>query len=180
VTPRPIAALDLAVGDVVVYASHGIGRVEARRARSGTLPETVTIAFEGGLRVVLPLTRARAALRPLSSEMELEDVRRTLRADASPSVESWSSRHRAAREKVAAGAVTALAEVVRDGLQREQQLAGDRGRTTGPSDRQLYLRARTLLSAEIALCRGIDVAAADAWILEQVGEPPVRDTVEGT
>ena len=171
------APLGLAVGDVVVYASHGIGRVEARRPGRGGLPETVALVFESGLRVILPLARAVDALRPLSGEPELEDVRRTLRAQASPPIEPWSRRYRATRAKVAAGQATALAEVVRDGLQREQQLAGDRGRTTGPSDRQLYLRARTLLSAEIALCRGIDVAAADAWILEQVGEPPVSGTV---
>src|SRR5919201_3020257 len=166
--PRP---LGLAVGDVVVYASHGIGRVESRRPGDGKLPETVALVFERGLRVILPLARAVDALRPLSGEPELEDVRRTLRAQASPPIEPWSRRYRATRAKVAAGQATALAEVVRDGLQREQRLAaGASGQTTGPSDRQLYVQARALLTAEVALCRGIGLAEADAWILDQVAE----------
>jgi RNA polymerase-interacting CarD/CdnL/TRCF family regulator len=165
--------LALAVGDVVVYASHGIGRVEARRPAGRGLPETVALVFESGLRVILPFARALDALRPLSGEPELEDVRRTLRAEATPPVEPWSKRNRATRDKLAAGQATALAEVVRDGLQREQRLAaGGIGRTTAPSDRQLYVRARALLTAEIALCRGIELAEADAWILDQVAEPP--------
>lgn len=164
-------ALTLAVGDLVVYASHGIGRVEARRPGAGELPETVALVFESGLRVTLPLSRALDALRPPSSELELEDVRRTLRADAPPPVEPWSRRYRAAREKVVAGEVTALAEVVRDELQREQRrVAGASGRPSAPSDRQLFVQARKLLAAEVALCRGIEVAAADAWIVDQVAE----------
>jgi RNA polymerase-interacting CarD/CdnL/TRCF family regulator len=167
---RPLP-LSLAVGDAVVYASHGIGRVESRRPAGGKLPEGVALLFESGLRVILPLARAADALRPLSGEPELEDVRRTLCAEASPPLEPWSRRFRATREKVAAGQVIALAEVVRDGLQREQRVAaGASGRATGPSEWQLYMQARTLLGAEVALCRGIAAAEADAWILEQVGE----------
>jgi RNA polymerase-interacting CarD/CdnL/TRCF family regulator len=121
--------------------------------------------------VILPLARAADALRPPSGEPELEDVRRTLCAQALPPLEPWSRRFRATREKVAAGEVIALAEVVRDGLQREQRVAaGGSGRATGPSEWQLYMQARTLLGAEVALCRGIAAAEADAWILEQVGE----------
>jgi RNA polymerase-interacting CarD/CdnL/TRCF family regulator len=165
--------LGLAVGDLVVYASHGIGRIEARRPGGEGLPETVALVFESGLRVILPLARALDALRPPSSEPELEDVRRTLCAEASLPVEPWSRRYRATRDKVAAGQATALAEVVRDGLQRERRLAANAsGRTTAPSDQQLYARARTLLTAEIALCRGIELAEADAWILDQVADPP--------
>jgi RNA polymerase-interacting CarD/CdnL/TRCF family regulator len=160
----------LGVGDAVVYGSHGIGRVESRRPSGAGLPETVALVFESGLRVVLPLARALDALRPLVGEQELEDVRRTLCAAASAQVGPWSKRYRATREKVVGGQVMALAEVVRDGLRREQRLAAaEGGRATAPSDRELYMRARALLGAEIALCRGVDAAEADAWILDQVG-----------
>jgi RNA polymerase-interacting CarD/CdnL/TRCF family regulator len=123
--------------------------------------------------VTLPLARTGEALRALSSPEELEQVRRTLCADVPPSTEPWSSRQRATREKLAAGTVTGLAEVVRDGLQRERIYAARKGgRLAGPSERELYLQARKLLAAEIALSRGIDVAAADDWIAEQVGDSP--------
>jgi len=165
-----VPALDLAVGDVVVYASHGIGCVEARQAGAADLPEAVVLVFESGLRVTLPVARARGALRSLSGEIELEEVRRTLRADPAPSAEGWSRRFRSMREKVAAGHVTGLAEIVRDGLRRERQLAvGAGGRAAAaPSERGLYLQARKLLAAEIASARGIDAVEADVWIVEQV------------
>jgi RNA polymerase-interacting CarD/CdnL/TRCF family regulator len=159
---------NLVVGDVVVYASHGIGCVEARRTGGGHLPEVVVLAFESGLRVTLPVARARGVLRSLSGERELEDVRRTLRADPAPSIEPWSRRFRSTREKVTGGEVTNLAEVVRDGLQRERQLVAGGRATAAPSERGLYLQARKLLAAEIALSRGIDEVEADVWIVEQI------------
>jgi RNA polymerase-interacting CarD/CdnL/TRCF family regulator len=167
--------LNLAVGDVVVYASHGIGCVEARLGGGGDSRQLVVLTFESGLRVTLPVARARDALRPLSGEVELEDVRRTLRANPAPRVGSWASRFRLMRDKVAAGEVTGLAEIVRDGMERERQLvvaAGGRA-NTAPSERGLYLQARKLLAAEIAVARGIDAADADIWIVEQIdGQAP--------
>ena len=38
-----------------------------------------------------------------------------------------------------------------------------------PSERDLYLRARRLLSGEIGFARGLEPDAADAWIEEQLG-----------
>src|SRR5881409_2970091 len=71
----------LAVGDLVVYASHGIGRVESRKDHGGD-GGTLVLVFESGLKVTLPLDRARSTLRALSGEEELEAVQRTLGSDA--------------------------------------------------------------------------------------------------
>lgn len=163
----------LGVGDLVVYASHGIGRVESTQPADGAVPERIVVGFETGLRVTLPLTRARGALRRVAGESELEEVRRALRASDLPQVEPWSRRHRFTQEKLAAGRVRGLAEIVREGVQRERRLAsGTSGRSAAPSDNELYRQARRLLAAEIAVCRGIETEAADAWILQQVdGEP---------
>jgi len=165
-TPAP---LGLSVGDLAVYASHGVGRVESAQPSQEDLSETLTLVFESGLKVTLPAARARDALRPLSGPEELEEVRRTLSADVSPTNEPWSSRHRTLRQTVAAGTILGLAEVVRNGVQREWTLAaGTGGRPPAPSERELYLKARQLLASEIAACRGIDAAAADAWIVQQI------------
>jgi RNA polymerase-interacting CarD/CdnL/TRCF family regulator len=176
VRPRPpldrstASSLSLAVGDVVVYASHGIGRIELTHPAEGALPERITLVFGSGLRVTLPLDRARDALRCLSGEPDLEEVRRTLRADAPPSIEPWSRRQRFAQEKLAEGRIGGLAEIVRDGLQRERRLAAtSSGRSGRPTEGELYRKARALLAAEVAACRGIEPEAADAWILLQVG-----------
>ena len=50
--------------------------------------------------------------------------------------------------------------------------AGAGGRQLAPSERELYLQARKLLTAEIAACCGIETAAADAWIVDQVNSGP--------
>jgi len=164
--------MPMEVGDVFVYRSHGIGRVECRGTDGGSLSETITLSFESGLRVTLPVPHACEALRPLASELELDVVQRTLHTQSLPTTEPWSRRFRASREKVSSGEVIELAEVVRDGLQRERRLAASaKGGHSAMSDRQLYLQARKLLAAEIASCRGVDIDDADAWIAEQVREP---------
>jgi RNA polymerase-interacting CarD/CdnL/TRCF family regulator len=165
--------LGLAVGDLVVYASHGIGRIESVQPVDGLLLERIILVFESGLKVTLPLARARDALRRVSGEPELGDVQRTLCTDEFPSLEPWSRRHRLAQQKLAAGRVGGLAEIVRDGLQRERRLAsGPSGRSAAPSDNEVYRQARRLLAAEIAACRGIEPETADAWILQQVSGAP--------
>ena len=157
--------LRLAAGDVVVYASHGIGRIESAHAAEGTQPARIILVLESGLRVTLPLVRARETLRCLSGEPELEDVRLTLGADVAPAVEHSSRRRRFAQEKLTAGEIGGLAEIVRDGLQRERRLTTT---SSKPMANELFRRARTLLTAEIAASRGIEPEAADAWIVQQV------------
>ena len=159
--------MKLDVGDVVVYASHGIGRIESTQPADGPLPELIVLVFESGMRVSLPLARAQETLRCLSGEAELEEVRRTLRAGVKPYVDSTSQRNRRAHEQLRAGGVSGLAEIVREGVQREHRLA-TRSPAAAATDSRLYRRARELLAAEIAACRGIDREAADAWILQQV------------
>jgi RNA polymerase-interacting CarD/CdnL/TRCF family regulator len=159
------SSLPLAVGDVVVYGSHGIGRIESTHDAEGTEPAKIILLLESGLRVTLRLAQAREALRSLSGERELEDVRLTLRANVAGSVEPWPRRRRFAQEKLAAGDIGGLAEIVRDGLQRERRLTTA---SSKPIANELFRQARRLLTAEIAQCRGIEPEAADAWILRQV------------
>ena len=162
-------ALRLSVGDRVVYASHGIARVESRE-RHCVSGEMLVLVFENGMRVTLPLERARNALRALSGEPELEEVQRTLCSDSAPAaLEHWSRRHRNAQAKLVGGSISGLAEIVRDGAHRE------RARLKGgaPSIRnQLYRTARKLLAAEVAAARGIEPDAADAWIGRQIQGGP--------
>src|SRR5712671_1140545 len=47
--PAARSTLRLAAGDVVVYASHGIGRIESAHAAEGTQPARIILALESGL-----------------------------------------------------------------------------------------------------------------------------------
>lgn len=165
-------ALRLSVGDRVVYASHGIGRIESREQQRPA-GEVLVLVFENGMKVTLPLERAQSTLRAVSGEPELEEVRHTLGGDSPPDgAEHWSRRHRNAQAKLVVGSVSGLAEIVRDGAHRERATRLKKG--TAPIKSQLYQTARKLLVAEVAAARGIEPAAAEAWVGVQLdAESPI-------
>ena len=161
----------LAVGDAVVYPAHGVGRVLARERRmvQGAMQEVLVVELPEGLSVTLPIERARGLLRPLLSETDLGRVQETLREDHAPSSDVWLKRRKDTQVKLAGGDPLGLAEVVRDGALRERRLvAKHNGSQLSTGERDLYRRARRLLSAEIGLAHGLDPVDADAWIEEQL------------
>jgi CarD family transcriptional regulator len=161
----------LTVGSVVAYPPHGVGRIAAREKRVvlGQEEEVVVIELANELSVTLPVSRATDLLRPPATEADLKKVQKTLREEGVVSDEIWSKRLAQAQEKLRSGDPLDLAEIVRDGVKREQ------GRTaTGTpiklssSERALHLKARELLTGEIEVARGVDRAAAEAWIDQQL------------
>jgi len=161
--------MKLSVGDHVVYASHGVGTVTARR---GTGQEQVVVLeFPEGLSVTLPIESALELFRPVSSELDVDRVRETL-GDEAFADEAWRKRLKDTKEKVRDGGAVGLAEVVRDGAHREHLTAG-RGATArlSLSERQLYLKARRLLANELCASLGVDSDAADDWISDQLNIP---------
>jgi CarD family transcriptional regulator len=160
--------LRLAVGDVVVYGFHGVALIVAGEGE-GAAPTAIVLEFASGLRVTLPSARARESLRSLADESDLARVEETLGADESAREAQWTKRFRATREKLVAGQVIGLAEVVRDGAHREHRQALRSGPKPSPAERELYLRARRLLAEEVGAVCGIDLPTADDWITEQIG-----------
>jgi CarD family transcriptional regulator len=166
-----LVGVRLAVGDVVVYAAHGVGRIAAREKRMvlGATQEILVLELADGLFVTLPVERARELLRPLLSKADLRRVQATLREDHTLNEDVWTKRKKDTQAKLKDGDPFGLAEVVRDGARREQRLiAKHTGSQLSPSERDLYKRARRLLSAEIGLARDLEPAEADAWIAEQL------------
>jgi RNA polymerase-interacting CarD/CdnL/TRCF family regulator len=156
--------LVLAVGDVVVYASHGVGRIVARREQS------VVVEFaRGGLSVAMPIERALECIRPLSTEAQIVSVGRTLGGADPDAYPNWQHRLKATKAKVSGGEAVELAEVVRDASRRDER-ASTRSelRNLSLTERQLYLKARQLLADEIGASRGVDEADAEEWIAEQL------------
>jgi len=161
----------LAVGDVVVYGNHGIGRVAARREQEmlGEAQEVVVLELEQ-LTVTLPLTLARTQLRPLADEADLRRVSDALRAERTLSSRNWLSRRKDVLEKLVGGTPVELAQIISEGAQRERVRAESRGSRSqlSLSERQLYTRARELLTDEVAQALDIQPAAAETWIDEQL------------
>jgi CarD family transcriptional regulator len=166
-----LRALRLAVGDVVVYPAHGVGHVVARERRmvQGAVQEVVVFELADGLSVTLPVDRARELLRPLLSKADLRRVQEALREDHTLSDDVWLKRRKDTQLKLAGGDPLGLAEVVRDGALRERRLIAKRnGSQLSPSERDLYMKARRLLSGEIGLAHNLEPVEADAWIEEQL------------
>jgi len=159
-----LGELRLAVDDLVVYASHGVGRVAIRQ------PETVVLEFaEGGLSVSLPIERAVECVRPVSTEVEITSIGRTLGGVDAVGQENWQRRLKTTRGKVTGGEAAGLAEVIRDASRRDERATARKepGRLS-LTERQLYLKARKLLADEIGASRGVDPALADEWIGDQI------------
>jgi RNA polymerase-interacting CarD/CdnL/TRCF family regulator len=162
-----LACVELAVGDWVVYAGHGTGRVAARERRTvlGVEQEVVVLELADGLTVTLPLGRAHERLRAVVGDAELHDVQRTLREGAEINPDKWSKRLRLGQEKLIGGDLLELVEIVRDGALRERTPT----LTHSEKERRLYAKARRLLAQEISCACRFDEDAADAWIEEQLG-----------
>lgn len=163
--------MNLTVGAVVVYSSHGVGRVAAREKRVvlGEEQEIVVLELADGLTVSLPIERAHEQLRALATEAEIRQVRETLREQPIASDRPWLSRQREARAKLTDGDPLGLAEIVRDGASRERTLIAKGTKTQLSSgERDVFVKARHLLSTEIAHARGLEAAEADEWIEQQL------------
>ncbi len=165
--------LRFAVGDLVVYASHGIGRVANRNQK------TVVLEFEErGLSVTLPIERAAECVRAVSTEDEIESIGKTLGEADVASAENWQRRLKTTRGKVTIGDAAGLAEVIRDASRRDERATARKepGKLS-LTERQLYLKARQLLADEIGAARGVDPAEADEWIGDQIAGEREREPV---
>jgi RNA polymerase-interacting CarD/CdnL/TRCF family regulator len=181
-TPRPSPTparpgsprtVNLAVGDRVVYGNHGVGRIALRPKQkvAGEVKEVVVLELDE-LTVTLPLELARTQLRPLATEAELRSVREALRTDGALNPGNWLSRKTVTVAKLTGGTPVELAEVVSEGAQRERLRQTNGGKAQlSPSEREIFSRARFLLSQEIGLVLEIDSAAAEAWIERHLARP---------
>ena len=140
-----------------------------RRTVLGVAHEVVVFELATGLRVTLPLQRARERLRPLVSDADVRRVQQRLHEDGEAGVGGWRTRLRQGQAKLASGDPLELAEVVRDGMRCQGRLGGrDSPAKLSESERRLYVQARQLLAQEIGSARGLALAEADAWIEKQV------------
>jgi len=163
--------MELKVGTIVAYPPHGVGRVAKREKRVilGVEEDVVVVELGNDLSVTLPISRAEERLRPPATEADLKKVQKALREEGVVSDEIWSKRVQQAQEKLRSGDPLELAEIVRDGVRREQGKTSNGTPTKlSTSERALHLKARELLSGEIGVTRGLEPAEAEAWIDEQL------------
>jgi RNA polymerase-interacting CarD/CdnL/TRCF family regulator len=158
-----VTGLPLAVGDLVVYKSHGAGSIVARSTRDvgGQRQEVVVLSLAGGLSIELPLARAEELLRPVAGEAEIKRLQKVLTAGTEPADVPWLKRRQDALAKLTT--TVGLAEIISDSASRTKA-----GMSLSPSEREVSKRALDLLANEIALARGVELEEANRWIADQV------------
>ena len=169
-SPSPRAgSLRAAVGDAVVYAAHGVGRVVARERKlvAGAERDCIIVDLAAGLRVTLPVAEAAGRLRAVVDDVELANVQKTLADERASRDGSWTRRIKTSTAKLASGTPADLAELIRDGNRLDGRAHNGIPRLS-PGERRVYLQARQLLVREICSARGVEQAEADAWIEAQI------------
>jgi RNA polymerase-interacting CarD/CdnL/TRCF family regulator len=165
--------LKLAVGDIVVYRSHGAGPVTARESRviHGKQQEVIVLALARGLRVELPLQRAFQLLRPPATEADISRVQEALSTDQALSGDTWLKRQRETLSQLNDGDPIGLAHIIRNSARRQ---AADSPNGHKPPhalwEREIATRARSLLSTEIAFARHVEPEEANSWIDRQLSQ----------
>ncbi|MDQ3911136.1 MAG: CarD family transcriptional regulator [Actinomycetota bacterium] len=150
-------AKSFAEGDLVVYPNHGAGCIagieekdilgSVRRYYIVYLPDTeltLSIPADGDL-----------GLRACADEEGVSQALTILKGDVTTMPQNWNHRLKHNQEKIRSGEILQVAEVVRN----LSALGTGNGLSTG--ERNMLLKARQILTSEIALVRGIEPAEAE-------------------
>jgi CarD family transcriptional regulator len=165
-----------AVGDAVVYAAHGAGRVAAREQRTVLGVEQEVVVLELGRRWGLDRGfhssslvghgarregRAACIRHRLgsASEADVQRVQQTLHEEGETAERSWHQRLKQGRAKLASGDPLELAELVRDGMRHQSQARKGAAPKLSETERRLYVQARELLTRGVA-CSSIQASAS--------------------
>jgi len=145
-----------------VYPHHGAGKVLKKEVRNvlGAEREYLTIQIiHNDMTVMVPCENAaKAGLRRIIDEQEVERVIAVLRDDVSSMPKNWNRRFKHNRDKIKTGDVYELAEVVRNLSLRES----DKGLSTG--EKQMFTRAKKVLASELTYALDMEEGDAEAHI----------------
>jgi CarD family transcriptional regulator len=149
---RPSDPQTFSEGDVIVYPTHGVGRVDkiAMETIAGCQIELIHLSFpETAMTVRVPVAKASSSgLRKLAGREVMEQAMGVLGGRAKSSKTMWAKRAQEYEAKINSGDPLKVAEVVRD-------LRRNAGETEASfSERQFFERAVDRLSAELAAIAG--------------------------
>lgn len=151
-------------GDLVVYPSHGVGRLERVEVQSiaGQELQVLVITFEKN-RMTLRLPQAKAkhaGLRGLASSKQVEKIFAALQKKVKTTKGIWARRAQEYESKINSGQIESVAEVLRELHRREDQPE------QSYSERQIYQCALERVASEIAAVKKIQYDEACERIRE--------------
>ncbi|RKG70614.1 transcriptional regulator [Corallococcus sp. CA054B] len=175
--PEGSAALQLQVGDRVVYPNQGVCRVAAidvKEVAGQSLTFVTMRREEDGAVVMVPQGKILSiGVRKVASPAEVEEIYAFLRSDSDKADLDWKQRARTNLDRMTQGGILGLAEVVK-GLQVLSEL-----RPLPTKERELYDNARHLLVSEVAAALGTAEANAEDSI-DIVLFPPGKERPKRT
>lgn len=155
-----------AVGNKVVYPTHGVGEIiniEAQKIGGMDLTTYVVNFHKDRMVLRIPVKRAiQSGLRRLSNTSELERARSTLKGRARHGRGMWSRRAKEYETKINSGNIVSIAEVVRD-LHKN---VDDPDRSY--SERVIYENALNRLAGEYAAVKNIDPERAAGELVKAI------------
>ena len=158
--------LEYKVSDIVVYPTHGVGKITGIEAQKyGEIEfKLYVVAFEKDKMILrIPVNRAKiSGLRGISSTDQLKKVTQTLKGKAKTSRGMWSRRAKEYEGKINSGDIVSIAEVVRD-LHKN---IDDPDRSY--SERVIYESALDRLAGEVAAVKKIDINAATEHLVKEL------------
>jgi CarD family transcriptional regulator len=159
---EPLPHIEFEIGDSVVYPHHGAGKVLRKEMKTvlGESREYLTIKIlHNDMTVMVPTENAAlAGLRRVIDEETVKKVLALLQDECSEMPKNWNRRFKHNRDKIKTGDIYELAEVVRNLAIRE----AEKGLSTG--EKQMYTRAKKILSSELMYALGMDEEQVDAHL----------------
>ncbi len=150
--------MSFTIGQTVVYPHHGAATIEqiSTRVIRGEERTYLTLRVnQGDLTIQVPAENVdRVGVRDVVDEDGLEEVLSVLRAPYVEEPTNWSRRFKANQEKIATGDIVKVSEVVRDLTRR------DDSKKLSTGEKRMLIKARQILTSELALAR--DITKADA------------------
>jgi CarD family transcriptional regulator len=156
-------------GDAIVHPTRGVGVVVNIQERewqgsSSRYYQIELLGREPSLKLMIPIEEAdELGLRLAIQRSEVEQVWRVMRSDPEELPANHKTRHKLLREKLHAGEVFQVAEVLRDLTWRQKE--EDHLTTRG---KRIYKEALMFLAGEVAAALDIDVAEAKTQIREEL------------
>lgn len=143
-------------GDSIVYAAHGVGRVDRIGVDeiAGTKLEFIQISFPGNqMTLRIPLAKAqKSGLRKIVTQDIVDKAMSVIKGKPHVSRGMWARRAVAYQEKINSGDLVQIAEVLRDLRRNVDSLDGSF------SERKLFEAAQERFVSEVAILENRDSA----------------------
>lgn len=150
------------VGERIYYPMHGVGVIGDIQEQTvlGNAARYYILRFGAGtMTAMVPVdTAEQVGLRSVITGEEAARVAHYLNTETCPESDNWNQRYRDNLDKLRAGDIYGVADVVKCLVKRDRE----RGLSAG--ERKMYLTARRVLFAELAAASGKEEAVFEKLV----------------